>query len=72
MILYLFQYVERKVIIVMLLQEGDSDGKYGASAMKLDGRGLKANKFLFYFDDEFLALWCNIKNGKSDVYTTLN
>jgi chondroitin AC lyase len=53
---------------------GVSDSTYGACAMILDRRELKAHKAWFYFDDEFICLGAGItrSNGKADVYTTLN
>ena len=53
---------------------GVSDSTYGACAMILDRRELKAHKAWFYFDEEFVCLGAGItqKNGKADVYTTLN
>lgn len=53
---------------------GVTDSTYGACAMILDRRNLKAHKAWFYFDEEYVCLGAGIqqKNGKSDVYTTLN
>ena len=53
---------------------GVSDSTYGACAMILDRRELKAHKAWFYFDEEFVCLGTGItrSNGKADVFTTLN
>ena len=53
---------------------GVSDSTYGACAMLLDRRQLKAHKAWFYFEDEFVCLGAGItqNNGKANVYTTLN
>ena len=53
---------------------GVSDSTYGACAMILDKRGVKAHKAWFYFDTEYVCLGAGINenNGKAAVYTTLN
>jgi len=53
---------------------GVSDSTYGACAMILDRRELKAYKAWFYFDEEYVCLGAGITRtgGKADVYTTLN
>lgn len=53
---------------------GVSDSTYGACAMILDRRELKAHKAWFYFDEEYVCLGAGITQtgGKADVYTTLN
>lgn len=53
---------------------GVSDSTYGASAMILDKRGVKAHKAWFYFDAEFICLGAGIhqNEGKAAVFTTLN
>lgn len=53
---------------------GVSDSTYGACAMILDRRGLKAHKAWFYFDNEYICLGAGINEtaGKANVYTTVN
>lgn len=53
---------------------GVSDSTYGACAMILDKRGVKAHKAWFYFDTEYVCLGAGINenDGKAAVYTTLN
>lgn len=53
---------------------GVSDQQYGTIGFVYRKRGLEAYKSWFFFDREIVALGSGIshKNGKSNVYTTLN